>query len=421
MHIQTDRALVPAGAPAVRYLHIIVNAPAGKQQEESRPPASIALVLDRSGSMDGQKLQMAREAVAHATRLLKPTDYLAIVCYDDEVTTVLDRTHATRDAKTLALRRLDKIEARGSTDLHGGWMRGAELLSPVAGSDAGVSKVMLMTDGLANEGVISRDALIDAARRLRSGGVLTSTFGVGHDFNEDVLSRIATEGGGYFYFIERPKQIPDFFASELGETLEVVARDVELEIACDPGVDAQVLNDLPFDRQAGPLRIRLGNLVSEQEVTLVVAVGFKGAQAGGTEIGVQCRMSDRDSVLPGLPIDVRWEAVDAVRDAQQAVNADVIAAVATVLAERARREALALNASGHFDDAKRIIAEVLNDLRAMASGDRRVMALVDQLHRDMLDFGEAMDPMLRKARHFASYAALHSRESGGTARRKNSR
>ena len=418
MHIQTDRALVPSGAPAVRYLHIVVNAPPGKQREESRPPASIALVLDRSGSMDGQKLHMAREAVAHATKLLKSTDHLGIVCYDDEITTVLERTHATAEAKALAQRRLNEIDARGSTNLHGGWMRGAELLAPAAGSDAAVSKVLLMTDGLANEGVIGRDTLIDAARRLRSGGVLTSTFGVGHDFNEDVLSRIATEGGGHFYFIERPKQIPDFFASELGETLEVVARDVELEIACDPGVEAQVLNDLPFDRQAGPLRIRLGNLVSDQEVTLVVAVGFKGAQAAGTEIGVECRMHDRDGVLPGLPVDVRWEAVDPAKDAQQAVNSDVIVAAATVLAERARREALALNAAGRFDDAKRIIAEVVSDLRAMAADDRRVMALINQLQKEMFEFGEAMDPMLRKTRHFASYAALHSRESGGTARRK---
>ena len=68
---------------------------------------------------------------------------------------------------------------------------------------------------------------------LRSEGVATSTFGVGADFDEELLSRIATEGGGHFYFIEQAQQIPDFFASELGETLEVVATDVVFEMTCD--------------------------------------------------------------------------------------------------------------------------------------------------------------------------------------------
>lgn len=140
MHITTDRAFVPASAPAVRYLHIVLNAPSRKQDDSTRAPASVALVLDRSGSMDGQKIAMAREAVAHATKLLRPTDHLALVAYDEEVSTILERTPATPEAKKLALSRLAKIGARGSTDLHGGWLRGAELLQASSAADIGVSK-----------------------------------------------------------------------------------------------------------------------------------------------------------------------------------------------------------------------------------------------------------------------------------------
>jgi uncharacterized protein YegL len=226
MHIQTDRACVPADTPDVRYLHITINAPHLTTGDESRPPASIGLVLDRSGSMDGQKIAMAREAVAHATRLLKPNDNLAIVCYDEEVTTVLEKTPASQEAKRLALEKLAKIAARGSTDLHGGWTRGAQLLATPSSQSDAIAKVMLMTDGLANHGVVDRSELLEVARQLRAAGVITSTFGVGQDFDENLLSQMAIEGGGHFYFIETPKQIPDFLASELGETLEVVARDV---------------------------------------------------------------------------------------------------------------------------------------------------------------------------------------------------
>jgi Ca-activated chloride channel family protein len=417
MHITTDRAFVPAGTPVVRYLHIVLNAPGRRQDETTRPAASVALVLDRSGSMDGQKMTMAREAVAHATKLLRPTDHLALVCYDEDVTTILERTPATAEAKKVALERLAKVSARGSTDLHAGWLQGAQQVQPTA-TDASVTKVMLLTDGLANHGIVDADEIIAAAQRLREAGVTTSTFGVGQDFNEHLLSRMATAGGGHFYFIERPKQIPDFLASELGETLEVVARDVVLQIDCDPGVDAMIVNELPAERHDDRVSIRLGNLVADQELEIVVAAVFKGSQGKGASLGVQCRVTDRDGVLPDQPMAVKWEAVDALTDANQRVNGDVMFAAATMLAERARRDALAANAAGNLEGARRLIQEVLNDLRAFAQDDRRVLQIIDSLHRDELEFGEAMDPMLMKARHFASYQVLHSREAGGTAKRK---
>lgn len=421
MHVATDRALVPAGAPAVRYLHIVLNAPGRTQNDSSRSPASVALVLDRSGSMDGQKIAMAREAVAHATKLLKATDHLAVVGYDEEVTTLLERTHATGEAKKLALQRLAGIDARGATDLHGGWLRGAEQLVSAGVPANAIRKVLLLTDGLVNRG-LTEPAGIDAdVQRMRAAGVLTSTFGVGRDFNEHLLAAMATAGGGHFYFIERPKQIPDFLASELGETLEIVARDVVLQIDCDPGADAMVVNELPAGRHDDRVTIQLGSLVADQELSLVVAVVFKGVQTAGARLGVKGSLSDRDGVLTTHPMDVKWQAVDEVKSAHQPVNGDVVFEAATVLAERARRAALAANAAGDFEGAKRLIEEVLNDLRAMAQDDRRVMQLIDALHRDALEFGEAMDPMLMKARHFASYQAMHSREAGGAARRKKPR
>lgn len=200
---------------------------------------------------------------------------------------------------------------------------------------------MLLTDGLANQGVVDHGELVAAARRWRNEGVLTSTFGVGADFEEELLSRIATEGGGHFYFIEHARQIPDFLASELGETLEVVAHDAVLEIVADSGVEAAVLNDLPFEQREGQLRVRLGNLVSDQEVSLCIAVGFNGTQSEGGSIGVECRLGDRDGVLPAHPMRVSWAAVDTLKDANQPVNNNALVAVASALAERARRATLA--------------------------------------------------------------------------------
>ncbi|MEZ5293431.1 MAG: VWA domain-containing protein [Vicinamibacterales bacterium] len=233
MHIQTDRALVPAGAAATRYLHVTITTPSAPPRTgQPRPAVDVALVLDRSGSMHGAKIRMARAAVAHAVRLLSPRDHFAVVAYDDHVDTVQARTAGTRDATAQALHQLDAIDARGSTNLSDGWMRGADELGPGLapgddgdGAAAAVRRVLLLTDGLANRGVTDADALVAMAQALRQRGIGTSTFGVGADFDETLLARLAQQGGGHFYYIESPAQIPDLFASELGEALEVVARE----------------------------------------------------------------------------------------------------------------------------------------------------------------------------------------------------
>ncbi|MDP2388775.1 MAG: hypothetical protein Q8N52_00500, partial [Acidobacteriota bacterium] len=208
------------------------------------------------------------------------------------------------------------------------------------------------------------------------------------------------------------------FASELGETLEVVAREVVFEVSCDPGVEAMILNELPSEQADGRLRVQCGDLVADQELVLIVAVAFKGAHPEGAELGVQCRVSDRHHVLFAEPVPVTWRSVAALEDRTQPVNRDVRLAVAAMLAERARSTALAANRRGDFDAAKRILREMVDDLRAMAPGDKGVLALIDQLHHDEVSFAEVMSPLAMKGRHFDAYLLAHSRAEGGTARRK---
>ena len=430
MHIQADRALVPVGAPAVRYLQVVINAPPARTAAAARPAVEVALVLDRSGSMGGTKIAMARKAVDHAIRLLKPHDHLAVVCYDQEVDTVLSRTPASQEAKTLALGRLAEIDARGSTDLAGGWMKGADELRAAADAAAGASaggnaganntvkRVLLLTDGLANHGIINHQELVATAARLRAEGVATSTFGVGADFDEELLSRLATEGGGHFYFIEQATQIPDFFASELGEALEIVARDAIFEIACAPGTQATLVNDLPVEQAEGRLRVRLGDLVADQEISLIVAVAVAEPPPVGSNASVQCRVGDRDKVLFAEPMTVDWRVADAAEHDAQPVNREVLRAAATLLAERARAMALAANRHGAFDDARRIVREMIDTLRALAPGDRVVEAVIARLEEDGIQFAEMMDPMAMKRHHFASYAASSSRPAGQASRKK---
>lgn len=399
MHIQTDRALLPAASPTVRYLHVTISAPSAPPPDTvSRPPADVAVVLDRSGSMGGTKIAMARAAVDNAVRLLQPHDHLTVVCYDDHVETVLPRSAATRDAKALALDRLAGIEARGATNLEGGWRRAAsELRDGVSVAPAGVepagtggaTRVLLLTDGLANRGVTDRTELVGFARQLRDEGISTSTFGVGADFDE---------------------------------TLQVVARDVVFEVIVTPGsatpVHLALLNALAPEHTPTRLRLRVGDLVADQDVTLVVAVAVDTPPAVGQSVSVQCRLRDKSRVFAPQPLAVEWTVASATANDQQPVNGAVLLEAATLLAARARRSALDANRQGDFARARGLLRDAARHLRQMAPHEPSVTALADELDTEELRFAHALSAMDLKRRHFRAYAVSASLELDGKARRR---
>jgi Ca-activated chloride channel family protein len=258
--VQTDRSLVRARAHSTRYALASIVAPRA-ERTHTRRPVNVAFVLDRSGSMGGEKIELARRAVDHALRLLRSDDRFSLVVYDSTIDVIVASTLATHRACEHARARLASVEARHSTDLCGGWLAGCEQVARFIEGE-GLGRALLLTDGLANHGVTDVEEIVRHARELRRRGVVTSTFGVGADFDERLLQQMADAGAGHFYFIKDAVQIPDLFASELGETLEIVASGVTLTIKTPSGLDAHVLNEFAAAREAGRLTVQLGDLVS---------------------------------------------------------------------------------------------------------------------------------------------------------------
>lgn len=171
--------------------------------------------------------------------------------------------------------------------------------------------------------------------------------------------------------------------------LEVAARDVVFEVVCDPGIEAMVVNGMPTSQVEGRLQVQVGDLAAEQETMLIVAVAFKVSHQEGSSLGVQCRVIDRERVLHPEPIAVTWRAVTAVENNAQPVNHAVRLALATLLAGRARVMARDANRREDFDEARRILRVAVDDLRALAPGDKDVLAIIDRLHHDELELGES--------------------------------
>jgi Ca-activated chloride channel family protein len=415
LSLRTDVPLVPAGSPATRYVLLSLSAPEGRS-DRSRPAIRVSFVLDRSGSMAGSKIHVAREAVRQALRMLRPDDRFALVAYDDEVELVARAAPATGAARRGALERLEAIDARGSTDLSGGWMTGCDQVLPHL-ADEPPGRCLLLTDGLANVGVTDPDALAARAAELRKRHVVTSTFGVGTDFDEVLLQRIAERGGGHFYFVESPVQIPDLLTSELGEALEVVARDASVALQLPAGVSAAPLSRLEWFATDGGIRIILGDLVSGQDLDVVLRVEVP-AMAAGSVVPVRFTLGDREGVLALAPVEACWTAAEAGAVAAAGRERAVDRAVAVLYAARARHDALALNRAGEFGRARALLLAVAGRIEGYAGDDEALRATAAQLRREAAEFGEEMDACSQKARHMASYAAMSNRAPDGKARRR---
>lgn len=415
MNIQTDRALLPANDASTRYLIATITAPKSGRTSE-RPALNVALVLDRSGSMAGSKLDLAKRAVAQAIAVLDERDRVAVVCYDNEVDTILGSTAAGAEAKALANSRLSNIDARGNTDLSGGWQRGVDEVG-VDAAWSSLKRVLLLSDGLVNAGETNPDVLAARAAALRAQGIATSTFGLGADFDEVLMQRLATDGGGHFYFIEHPAQIPDILTSELGDALDVVARDARLVIHGGAGVEVVPMTGHRVEAHGADVHIRFGDMVSEQQITVVVALRWLPRPIG-VSAGVTLRLTDTSGVLFPQPMPVDFEVVDVVRDRAQPINVAVLVAVAQQISAMARELATKANRQGDFQGAGEVLARAAAEIRGLAPGTPGLERIARELEEQESHFVMAMSPMALKQSHFASYSERTSRDARGRARRR---
>jgi Ca-activated chloride channel family protein len=414
LNIRPDRKLIRAAGHSRRYVLVNFTSPS-IPPKEGRTPINISLVLDRSGSMGGQKIELVREAVRKALAMLRPEDRFSLVVYDDRIDVLVTSTPASAEARRNAERILAQIDARGSTNLGGGWLTGCEQIA--AHLDPGVlGRALLLTDGLANQGITDHDELVHHAEELRSRQITTSTFGVGSDFDETLLQRMATAGGGNSYFIERNVQILDYLTSELGEALEVVARDAAVELILPASVQAEPLHEFRHVRDGNTMRVHLGDIVSGQEISLILRLDFPTGEPG-EKLAMDFCLSDRERVLDAPPCSLAWEFADHQANDTQARDRDVDRAVAQIYAARARDEALSLNRAGHFEQARAVLRRAADRIREYAREDRVLLDLAEELLSEQDRYASHMSAMEMKARYYSSMNLMKSRDPQGKARR----
>lgn len=410
--IQTrlDRNLLPQkGGSCIVWMtlkapHVVTHGP--------RAPLNLALVLDRSGSMSGHKLEYVKRAATHALKLLDQRDRVALVIYDDQVE-VLAPSQAVDDKARAALMKLiAPIKTGGSTNMGGGWLSGCEQVASSLDPQA-TNRALLLTDGLVNVGIVDREELTRHAKELKLRGISTTTLGVGADFDEHMLKAISDAGGGHFYFIEKPADIPDYFTLELGEMLTMVARNLMLAIQIPADTKVDVLNDYEFSVADGVLRIPLGEIASSQSIDLVLRFDLPAAKLGNTytlltNLSYQLASTQQNVVADGDPIILT--VVSQQQYDQQPVDIKVADRAVELEVARAQNQAMRLDHDGHPDQASQVLQDSSTRLSvaycyAPSSGVAREE--LDQFEQNITH--KRMSSYDLKQKLNANYSRQHSR------------
>lgn len=403
--LQADKNVIPAGKTGARILEINLTA-FGPQQDQPRMPLNLALVLDRSGSMHGEKLHFVKQAAAHVIDLLNEKDRVAVVIYDNQVETLLPSQFATEKIKREAKSKIMSIRTGGSTFLYGGWLAGCREAAETI-SDQSFNRTLLLTDGLANVGVRDVATISMHAQELFTRNISTSCFGAGADYDEHMLESIANHGGGNFHFLETAQAIPLVFEREFDEIISVALKDVRVTLTLPAHSEAKVSANWHTERTDDQLTIYLGSLVADQTQSLYLKLAnLAGSGKGQVEIPIRVTGMDADGVERQFEAVLTLQVVPDGEEAALAQDAALMERFAVVdLADQAT-EALKRERAGDRRGSARLMQDALAFHQPHV--DENTSIKYARMADEMSVGYNAMD---RKRRHYQEYQSKRGWQS----------
>ena len=352
--VEMDNPVVLAVGRQKAVVRVTLDAPKAPQPGR-RPPVNLTIVMDRSGSMSGQKLEKAREAAIAALRRLGPEDIFSMVTYDDQVTTVIPAQSAANTEWIEA--RIRSIGSGGNTALFAGVSQGAsEIRKHLDGRY--VNRILLLSDGLANVGPSTPVELGRLATAFRKEGIAVTTIGVGTDYNEDLMTQMAQNSDGNTYFVESSVDLPRIFSSELGDVLSVVASKVTIEVEFPEGV--RPLRIIGRDGRIGEQHVEIGlnQLYGGQQKYALIEVELPEGMEGEVRqvANAQCRYEDMISNRPAVSTGQATVRFSGDRqDVYSNINVDVNRGIMMNSFADAQAQAIIYADNNEFDQAAEVL------------------------------------------------------------------
>jgi Ca-activated chloride channel family protein len=267
-----------------------------------RAPVNIAVVIDRSGSMSGAKIENARRAAQRLVELLDDQDRVSVVHFGTDVS-ALGGLFATPENKLKLKRYIANIGDEGGTNIGDGLAVGLAHITR-AKSDFRVNRLILLSDGQPTVGITSSQGLVNVVRRIRDAGVSVTSLGLGSDFNEDLMQRLADVGGGSYGFISNASATAAIFQRDLEQAGTMVARTASISFTLPDGVRFVEVYGRPVSQVGNTVSITLPDFSARQVEKLVVHLTATPAVRNGSVdiAGFQLAYTD---LLTEKPADAR--------------------------------------------------------------------------------------------------------------------
>ncbi|MBF0188902.1 MAG: VWA domain-containing protein [Magnetococcales bacterium] len=362
--VEGERSTVRVGERKPYYVLIEFDVvPEEQVSDSARPPINLGLVLDRSGSMRGQgKMGYLKKAARAVVDRLTANDRITIVEYDDRVTLLWPSSPV--EAKSLIKRRIDSLQPRGSTNLHGGLMQGIREVSSHYDMEA-VNRVLLLSDGLANKGVTQPHHIYRDVHDTSKGKVSVTALGLGLDYNEDLMQGIAENGRGNYYFVESPTQVARIFREELSALSQTVAKDVKGIFQTSDAVTGVHVYGYRASTDGTRTEIPLEDFYAGENRSLLLKLEIDPRSAGRKKLG-SFTLLFQDARNEGAPVTVRqdlWVTASAsAQEVEESVKNTVLADALTIDADERHEKYVRQFEKGEREAAKANIRKLNQEL-----------------------------------------------------------
>ncbi len=351
LNLVPERGCFLRNSPEEVVIKIDLSAITG-QKKTACTPLNLAVVLDRSGSMTGAKIEKAKQAAMQLVDHLRPDDVFSLVIFSDAARVIVPAQHV--EDKDALKEKIENIEAQGSTALYAGVKMGADQMDEYLSSKR-INRIILLSDGLANVGPSTPRELRRLGSQLAERGLSVTTIGVGDDYNEDLMAGLAEASDANYYYVKDTEKLPEIFAKELGEMLSVAVRDVRIEIVCPDGVKPLgfIGRSEKFENQRA--MVTLSQFTPGQDRYLFLRCRINGDQPDVARVSVNYTDELQGGITETAAGTAKIDFTDDQKLYDGSLNRTVFAEKQLMLTAVAKDEAMAQADAGNYSEAAKIL------------------------------------------------------------------
>jgi Ca-activated chloride channel family protein len=363
-----DRGSVLEHGDGLVGMELVLSADEQLGAHRTAVPTDLVVVLDNSGSMAGKPLADALGSIRELIARLGDDDRFALVLYSSRAQLWIPMQDATARNRAHWLTTVDRIGPAGGTNMASGIDLANDTIAKLRRSGR-LPRVILLSDGQANEGDHSLEGLRARAARAAAGEYVLSTVGVGEGFDEAVMTALADAGTGNFYYVPDGSDLGDVFADEFASARDTIASALSVEIDLAPGIELVEAAGYPIERSGRTVRFRPGTLFSGQERRIWLNLRVPTDRVAEFALG-EFRLSYRE---PQTPLDsplvvIRFDDIPemaCVRDeAQYVASLDeslVVRSIAEDKFSALKQSVAAAVRSGDLEEAEKKIEAFKRD------------------------------------------------------------